>query len=170
MHSKFNRLFSLALASVVSGCGANVKLPTDHGSAFNPIAFFIGRTRGDGELKKLFSRSIEVRVDSVGRKQGDMLVLDQTIREPGKPASTRRWRLRFIDAVHYTGSLTDAVGPVQITVKGSGAEITYTMKGDFLVRQQLAVQEDGRTMLNRLEVRKFGLRVASLNETIRKLN
>ena len=42
------------------------------------------------------------------------------------------------------------------------------MKGGLEVRQQLALQSDGRTILNRLSVRKFGLEVAYLDETIRK--
>jgi hypothetical protein len=44
------------------------------------------------------------------------------------------------------------------------------MKGGLEVEQQLALQSDGRTVLNRLEVKKFGARLATLNETITKLD
>ena len=42
------------------------------------------------------------------------------------------------------------------------------MKKGFMVRQELALQPDGLTVLNRLEVFKLGVRVAWLDETIRK--
>ncbi len=70
----------------------------------------------------------------------------------------------------YSGTLTDAEGPVSVTTSGSRALVRYKMKGGFDVEQQLVVQRDGRTLLNRLEVTKFGVRVATLNETIQKLD
>lgn len=73
-------------------------------------------------------------------------------------------------AGHYSGTLTDAEGPVQFTVAGPRASIRYTMKGGLKVEQQLALQSDGNTILNRLEVHEFGVRVATLSETIRKLH
>ena len=44
------------------------------------------------------------------------------------------------------------------------------MKNGMEVRQLLALQADERTVLNHLEVRKFGVRVAQLDETIRKVD
>jgi hypothetical protein len=44
------------------------------------------------------------------------------------------------------------------------------MKGGLGVDQQLTLQGDGRTLLNRMRVKKFGLEVATLKETIRKLD
>ena len=44
------------------------------------------------------------------------------------------------------------------------------MKHGLTVQQQLAEQPDGRTILNRLVVSKLGVRVATLNETIRKVD
>jgi hypothetical protein len=44
------------------------------------------------------------------------------------------------------------------------------MRGGLDVDQQLTLQGDGKTLLNRLHVRKFGVRVAVVEETIRKLD
>ena len=44
------------------------------------------------------------------------------------------------------------------------------MKGGLKVDQKLTLQSDGRTLLNRLKVEKFGVRVATVEETIRKLD
>jgi hypothetical protein len=57
-----------------------------------------------------------------------------------------------------------------VEVAGPRATIRYRMKSGLAVAQQLALQPGGRTLLNRLTVTKFGIRVATLDETIRKLD
>ena len=164
------RMAGLALTFAVSGCATSVVLPAGSGAALDPIAFFTGRTQGAGQLDRLFSSPVTVTVDSVGRRQGDTLILDQTIREGEKPPRVRRWTMRRVAPNRYTGTLTDAEGPVQIVVTGPRADIRYRMESGLGVHQQLALQSDGRTVLNRLQVEKFGLGLATLNETIRKLD
>jgi hypothetical protein len=44
------------------------------------------------------------------------------------------------------------------------------MKDGVEVEQQLRLQPDGRTLLNHLTARKWGMPVAWLEETIRKLD
>lgn len=149
------------------GCASNITLPAV-GREFQPIAFFEGRSHGDGELRKLFSSPVTVSVDSVGRLRNGTLVLDQTIREGGKPPSIRRWTI-VRAGPGYSGTLTDAIGNVEGRVDGPRLYIRYTMKHGLTVQQQLAEQPDGRTVLNRLVVYKLGVRVATLNEIIRKV-
>jgi hypothetical protein len=151
------------------GCASDVTLPAAANAEFQPIAFFEGRSHGDGELRKLFSSPVSVSVDSVGRMRGRTLVLDQTIQESGKTPSTRRWVIVPAGPGRYSGTLTDAEGTVDGRVDGPRLYIRYTMKHGLTVQQQLAEQPDGRTVLNRLVVYKLGVRVATLNETIRKV-
>jgi hypothetical protein len=170
MAAMFSRLVSFALALSLHGVATSATPPARSTAALDPIAFFTGRTQGEGELDALFRRPTRISVDSVGRREGDTLTLDQTIREGEKPARVRRWIMRRVAADHYTGTLTDAEGPVHITVTGPRANIRYRMKGGLGVDQQLTLQGDGRTLLNRMRVKKFGLEVATLKETIRKLD
>ena len=150
------------------GCASNVTLPAAADRQFEPIAFFKGHSHGDGVLRKLFSNPVKVSVDSVGRVRNGTLVLDQTIKEGEKPASTRRWIIVRDGSDRYSGTLTDAVGNVGARVDGPRLYTRYTMKHGLTVQQQLAEQPDGQTILNRLEVSKLGVRVATLDETIRK--
>jgi hypothetical protein len=99
----------------------------------------------------------------------DGLILDQTIREAKKPPSMRRWTIRRVAQNRYTGTLTDAIGPVTAEVVGPRAHIRYTMRHGLAVEQQLAQQPDGTTVFNRLVVHKFGARVATLSETIKRV-
>lgn len=170
MVSKCFRMVATAVAIMLGACAQDVDAPAAVAPALQPMTFFTGRTRGDGELAKLFSKPVKVIVDSVGRKQGDTLVLDQTIHEGRSPPSTRQWTMRSVAPNRYTGSLTDAKGQVNVFVSGSRADIRYKTKAGFEVEQQLVLQSDGRTILNRLSAHKFGVQVATLSETIRKLN
>ena len=168
MASVSSRMVATAIVITLSACAKDVAAPTAVAPAFQPMTFFTGRTHGDGELAKLFGKPVKVTVDSVGRKQGDTLVLDQTIHEGRSPPSTRRWTMRSVGPNRFTGSLTDAKG--QVNVAGSRADIRYKTKAGFEVEQQLVLQSDGRTILNRLSAHKYGVQVATLSETIRKVS
>lgn len=152
------------------GCASNVTVQAAANAEFEPIAFFAGHSHGDGQLRKLLSSPVSLSVDSFGRIHNGTLVLDQTIQESGKTPFTRRWVMVRAGPDRYSGTLTDAVGNVDGRVDGPRLYIRYIMKNGLTVEQQLAEQADGRTVLNRLAVYKLGVRVATLNETIRKVN
>ena len=134
-------------------------------------AFFTGRTHAENVLKIVFNRPGRLMVDSVGGKgdRGDFVLVD-TVHEEGKPVRTRKWIMRPVGPNRFTGSLTDATGPVDVTVNGRQAVIRYTMKGGLKVVQQIDLQADGRTLSNHVVVRKFGLKFASVDGTVRKLD
>lgn len=163
------RRIAAVAALALSGCATAVQLPAAANARFDPVAWFTGTSHGDGTLHKLLSSPVRTSVDSVGRPDGaGGMILDQTLWEPGKPPRKREWVMRPVGQNRFTGTLTDASGPVDLTVSGARALIHYPMKGGLQVHQQLALQSDGRTILNRLSVRKFGFEVAHLDETIRK--
>ena len=134
-------------------------------------AFFTGRTHAENVLKAVFKRPSRLIVDSVGGKgdRGDFVLID-TVQEEGKPVRTRKWIMRPAGPNHYTGTLSDAVGPVDVTVSGDSAVIRYTMSGGLKVEQRIQLEGDGRTLINRVSVRKFGLKFASVEGKIRKLD
>ena len=156
----------LAVAACLSSCGSEVILPADRNVPFDPVAFFEGHTHGEGELRKLFRKQVHVSVDSVGRRAGGGLILDQTIREAGKSPSNRRWFIKRVTPNRYAGSLTESVGPVTAQVSGPRAEIRYRMRHGLKVEQQLVLQPDRAVVLNRLTVKELGVQVAKLTETI----
>ncbi len=164
------RVAAALAALTVAGCASNAALPASSGTTFNPIAFFAGRTHGDATLDTLVESPVRVTVNSVGRVQGNTLILDQAIRTADQPARMRRWTMRPVSPNRFSGTLTDAIGPVHGTTAGPRAYIRYTMKGGFQVEQQLALQRGGKVVLTRLEVTQMGVRVATLEETIRKLD
>jgi hypothetical protein len=133
--------------------------------------FFTGKSHADNVMKVAFKKPVKLIVDSVGGigDRGDFVLID-TVHEGDKPVRTRKWIMRQVAANHFTGSLTDAVGPVDVLVSGSGVTISYTMQGGLKVAQQMTLQPDGRTLANHVIVKKFGLTFAHVDGTIRKLD
>jgi hypothetical protein len=156
----------LLSAAAMALAGAAAPAP-----ALDMTAFFTGHTHADNVMKIVFNRPTRLVVDSVGGKgdRGDFVLVD-TVREEGKPVRTRKWVMRPVGLNRFTGSLSDATGPVDVVVSGSQATIRYTMKGGLRVVQQVRLQADGRTLSNHVVVRKFGLKFASVDGTVRKLD
>jgi hypothetical protein len=138
---------------------------------FDPVTFFNGTTHGDGRLKVILEKPRTIRVDSVGTNQPDgSLLLEQRVKEEGKPLRLRQWHLRRISPTKFAGTLTDAAGPVAVDVSDGRARIRYRMKGGLAAEQWLTPQPGGRTVANVMRVRKAGIVVARFEETIRKLD
>ncbi|MEO7865590.1 MAG: DUF3833 family protein, partial [Sphingomicrobium sp.] len=86
------------------------------------------------------------------------------------PPRARRWLLRAAGPNRWTGTLTDAAGPVTIRAQGNAATIDFTAKDGVLIHQELRLRADRETIDNRLTATKWGVHVATLDEVIRKLD
>jgi hypothetical protein len=146
----------------------NLASPTP---VFHPEEFFIGKTEGKGIIKGPVGRRTALAVQSVGRiEQDGTLVLEQRVQREGSPPDRRTWRMRKTGANRYGGTISDAKGPVHIEIKGNCLHIRYTIaKGNLAADQYIYLQPGGRSAVNRMVVRKFGLSVASVEEVVRKV-
>jgi hypothetical protein len=136
------------------------------------VAFFTGRTHADNIIKIALHSPHKLIVDSVGghNKEGEFVLID-TVHEEGKPVRTRTWVMHPVGPDHFTGSLSDAVGPVDVVVRGDSATINYLMRdGRLKIAQQIQLQGDGKSLSNHVVARKFGLTFAHVDGTIRKLD
>jgi hypothetical protein len=161
-------LLSMLAASCVSiGPSARLAAPAP---VFAPQAFFAGRTVGDGTLRVTFSRSRAVHVVGDGRVEPDgTLVLRQHVEDGGKPPRDRVWHLRDLGGGRLAVTLSDAAGPVDADVAGNRLHVRFRTKDGLGVEQWIYLRPGGDTASNRMVVRKFGLPVASLRETIRRV-
>ncbi|MGE5563445.1 MAG: DUF3833 family protein [Bacillota bacterium] len=160
------RIAAPLLALALAGSAA-----ADPAPKLDMLAFFTGRTHADNVIKIALKGSHKLIVDSVGgrNKEGQFVLID-TVREEGKPERKRTWVMHPDGPNHFTGVLSDAKGPVDVTVSGNGAVIRYVMKeGGLKIEQDLQLQRDG-TLSNHVIARKFGLKFAQADGTIRKLD
>ena len=134
------------------------------------VSFFTGRTHADNDIKIVFHSAHKLIVDTVGRREGPEFVQVDTVHEEGKPVRTRTWRMRETAANHFTGTLTDATGPVDMVVSGRTATIRYVMNGGLNILETMQLERDERALSNHVEARKFGLKFARVDGVIRKLD
>jgi hypothetical protein len=135
------------------------------------LAFFTGKTHSESVLKVVLKKPVPLIVDSIGGKgdRGDFVMID-AVHEGDKPVRQRKWIMKQAGPNHFTGTLTDATGPVDILVDGDTATITYMMKGGLKVSQQLQLQPGGKTLSNQVTAKKLGMRFAHVEGSVRKLD
>jgi hypothetical protein len=157
------------LGALLAGCSPGPPAPA--GEGFDAIAFFSGRTHGEGVLKVVARDPVALRVDSVGRRTGrDALSLVQRIHEGDKPPRERTWRLRRDGPGRFGGGLSDARGTVSVVAQGRALAIAYTMHNGMTVEQRLLLRPGGRVVDNRMTIRLLGARIARIDEVIAKLD
>ena len=154
-----------ALFLAFAGCSKSAPVA---GSSFDPLQFFSGRSHGSARLQTILGASRTISVDSQGAPDGHGgLVLDQRMTEQGKPPGTRQWILHPAGRNRWTGTLSEARGPVLIERTASDVAIRYRMKNSAAVEQHLRQVSDG-SVENRMTVTRFGIRLADLEERIQK--
>jgi hypothetical protein len=132
--------------------------------------FFIGATHGSGSVSVIMSGSHKMRDRSQGRMDADgALLLDQTVEEEGKPVRRRAWRLVRAGANRVAGTISDANGPIAGEINGNSLHLRYRMKEGPSVEQWIVLQPGGRAATNRMTFKRFGLKVATVQSEIRKV-
>lgn len=151
------------------GCVGILASPVSGAEPFLPEKFFVGPTHGEGCLRVMMSRCRKVMVQGNGYlTTNDELVLDQDVSEGSKPIKHRQWRLHRTAIGTYIGSLTDAEGPTSAVVDGDTLYVHFSMKRGLRAEQRLTLASNGTTVANHMAIRKFGIVVATLDETITK--
>lgn len=133
--------------------------------------FFAGRTEGSGSVRIMLSGTSAVRTQGRGRILPDgSLHLDHIVNQEGEPERRRTWRMRRSGPGRYTGTISDARGPVTGEVQGNRLHVTYRTSEGYAVDQWITFNGDGRTASNQMTFRRMGVRVATLQETIRRVD
>jgi hypothetical protein len=99
------------------------------------------------------------------------LILEQIVEEEGKPARRRSWRLARAGGNRIAGTISDAIGPVTGEIAGNVLHLKYRAReANAAVEQWITLHPNGRSASNRMVFRKWGLKAATLESTIRKLD
>lgn len=136
----------------------------------DPLRFFQGRTESVSTVKVIFHRPYQSRSTGDGRMEADgSLLLVQKVQDDGKPATERVWRVRQTGPDSYTGTMSEAVGPVTIDKVGDRYRFRFALKGDLSGEQMLTPLPGGRAALTTLKVKSMGLTVATTEGIVRKI-
>jgi hypothetical protein len=135
-----------------------------------PLTFFEGRTEMLSTIKVVAKKPYRSRTLGRGQILPDgSLALVQQVQEEGKAPLERRWRIKRVSDGRFHGTMSDAAGPVIVQEVNGKYQFRFRIKGGLDVDQWLTPQPGGRLALSRTTVKKFGIRVATSEGTIRKL-
>lgn len=137
--------------------------------------YFEGHTRAWGLFEDRFGNlKREFVVDIVGTRDGGKLVLDERFRYADGETDRRVWHITKLDAHSYEGRADDIVGVARGTSRGNALNWSYAMDlkvGDGTWRVNfddwMFLQPDG-VLLNRAEVRKWGLELGTVTISFMK--
>ena len=137
----------------------------------NPLRFFEGRTESVGIMKMIMKKPFRVRSIGLGKIAADgTLHLVQQVRDDGEPPKERVWKIRQVAPGKFTGTMSEAKGPVVIEQVGDRYRFRFKVKGNLSVEQWLIPNPDGKSGSSKVTIRKYGMKVASSDGTIRKLS
>jgi uncharacterized protein DUF3833 len=148
----------------------SIASPAATAQVADPLRFFAGRTETQGMVKVLFRKPYRTRSLGQGRIEPDgSLSLVQRVEDDGKPPRERRWRVHQVGPGRYSGTMSDATGPVDIEQVGNRYRFRFTMKGHLNVEQWLTPMVGATAARTTTRIRKFGMTVATTDGTVRKL-
>lgn len=133
--------------------------------------FFVGRTEGVSTVHVMMSGRHGVRDRGRGRiDRNGVLILEQVVEEEGKPARNRTWHLARAGPRALAGTISDARGPVIGDLSGNVLHLRYRSAEGPSVEQWITLQPGGRSATNRMVFKRFGVRVATLEGVIRRID
>lgn len=164
-----------AAALLLSGCAAKVSDYAGEKPALDLAEFFNGPVRAWGIFQDRSGKVVRrFEVDMIGRWEGDEGVLEEDFRFADGSTQRRVWRFRKVDGHTYTGTADDVVGEAEGEVYGNALRWRYVLALEVdgkvwnVVFDDWMYLLDDRTMVNRSEMKKFGLRVGEVTLFFRK--
>jgi len=140
------------------------------GPPANALRFFEGRTEITSVVKVAMKRPYQSHTVGRGNILPDgSLSLIQFVQEEHQPAHQRSWRIRQVGPGRFTGTMSEAIGPVTVQQVGGRYRFTFKMKGNLSVEQWIVPSRGWMTASTKTTVRKYGLRVATSEGTMRRL-
>ena len=125
-----------------------------------------------GPLGRVTSRFV---AEMEGRWEGNRGILDERFRYDSGTRQHRRWRLTLSNDGSIRAEAADIVGHGTGRQEGSAAQLTYTIRlpdsaggWSLDVTDWMYLTENG-TVMNRSQFRKFGIKVAELVATMRRV-
>jgi hypothetical protein len=138
-------------------------------SQTDPMRFFEGRTEGVSTVKVMTRKAYRSRTTGKGEIKDGVLHLVQRVNEEGKPAFDRHWRMRQVAPGRFSGTMSEARGPVTAEEVNGRYRFRFKLKGNVAIEQWLTPQPGGRSAVSKVTIRKFGMTVGRSEGTIRRL-
>jgi hypothetical protein len=159
------RLSAITLAFSLAAAPCAAAMPA------NPLTFFEGRTESVSIVRIAMKKPFRSRAIGKGQIKPDgSLELIQRVEDEGQQPRERRWRMRQVSQGHYTGTMSEANGPVTVEEIGGRYRFRFRMQGSVAIEQWLTPMPDGRSARSVITIRKYGIHVGNSDGYIHKLD
>jgi hypothetical protein len=166
MKPPYRAIVPLTFAGALSSAAfASAQPSTD------PFTFYEGVTDTSGTLKIVMHNPVRTHCISRGELRPDgSLSLVQRVEDEGSAPYLRRWLVRQVSPGHFVGAMSQASGPVAIDQIGDRYRFRFRMSGGLSVEEWLTPLPGGKSAKSSSIVHKFGIAVATSEETVRKIS
>lgn len=158
-------LLPLALAAVA--------VPASSGPAKidDPLRFWEGRTESISTVKIVMKKPYRSHAIGRGRIKPDgSLELVQRVDDEREGTKERRWQIRQVGPGRYSGTMSEAKGPITIEEIGGKFRFRFKMPGGVAVEQILTPLPGGRSASSKVTIKKLGVTVGRSEGTVRKIS
>ncbi|HSO08199.1 MAG TPA: DUF3833 domain-containing protein [Pelomicrobium sp.] len=176
MIRRFSTLLAAGLALLLAGCaGVAPEQYAGEKPELDLKRYFNGTIDGWGMVQDRSGKVLRrfyVRIEASW--QGDTGTLDESFDWSDGVKEKRVWTVKKLDAHRYTGTAHDVVGEATGRAYGNAIRWTYVLKlpesqgGYEMDMNDWMYLVDEATLLNRTEMRKFGIRFADITIAFRK--
>ena len=137
-----------------------------------PVSFFGGHTRSSGVLESRGGKpTAKITTETKGNLKDGVLHIEQDLYPEGGKKNHRSWQLRRIDEHHVDATANDIDGTAHGLLYGNAFSWTFRLKvadRKFIrhvrMQQNMYLMPDGKTLLIRSVIRKFGIVVLQITE------
>jgi hypothetical protein len=155
-------VLSATLLPAAASAGADQKRDALH--------FFVGATEGMGTTTVLMRKPYHSHSTGIGVIKADgSLYLVQRTHDDGALPKIRRWLIRQVGPRRFSGTMSEATGPVDVQEIGGNYRFRFNMKGHLSVEEWMVPDAGGRSATTHTSIRKFGFPVAKLEGVVRKI-
>ena len=135
----------------------------------DPLRFFEGSTEALTTMRVVMQKPFTSHSIGHGRINSDgSLQFVQHVSEQGRRAFDRMWTIHEIRPGQFTGTMSEALGPIRIEQIGNRYRFRFRLKNNLSAEQWLTPK--GATIARtELTIRKFGIAVAHSEGWIRKV-
>ena len=158
----------LLAALPIAMVGASAAAGSSSDNSTDPMRFFEGRTESISTVKLMMKKPYNSRTTGEGEIKNGVLHLVQRVHEEGKPPYDRQWRMRQVAPGRFSGTMSEAKGPVTVDEVDGRFRFRFKLKGNISIEQWLMPMPGGKTARSNLTIRKFGMVVGRSTGTVRK--
>lgn len=142
----------------------------------DPAKFFVGNTMSYGVSETRNGKpASEITTQTTGTVKDGIVCIEQDLFPGNGEKNHRSWQLKQIDAEHYEATANDIEGVAKGKLTGNYFTWTFRLKVNrglikhVSMSQHMYLMPDGKTMIIRSVIRKFGIIVREITEQFKKV-